>query len=316
MENKFNYNQHYLDNLIFDHNLIEKALIIFEKEINKKNQANFEVIEALIDFLIEYGDNYHNAKEENFYFPLLIERGLPQQGPVNVMLLEHQSERDFLDKIKTHILQDKKLNSEIIDIINEFCNLTKNHIWKENDILYPMGSKLLDDKDNEFLIKNFLSLDTEKYGQEPQKRFYVMLESFEKKYDNKIDLLADLSTNIINNMIDALPIELSFVDENDVVRYFSHQNKKKIFHRSLGVIGRKVQKCHPEKSVHIVNQILEEMKSGKRDNAEFWINFNNMFVHISYYAVRDENGKYQGCIEMVHDISKYRELTGEKRLLT
>ncbi len=318
MENNYKYQENYLDNLISDHNLIEKALILFEKEIAKKEMANKEILQSLISFIDEYGDTYHNQKEEQFYFPLLLQKGLPPMGPVNVMLMEHQNERELISEIKNLI--NKFENENIFDenlnnLIRDFCELTKNHIWKENDILYPMGAKLLDENDNKFLIDNFEKLSQEKYGQDPYKRFSIMLDSFEKKHGNKIDLLAELSTDVINNMIDALPVELSFVDENDIVRYFSHQNKKKIFHRSLGVVGRKVQKCHPEKSVHLVNQILEEMKAGTRDSAEFWINFQSMFVHISYYAVRDENGKYQGCVEMVHDISKYRKLEGEKRLL-
>lgn len=318
MENNYKYQENYLDNLISDHNLIEKALILFEKEIAKKEMANKEILQSLISFIDEYGETYHNQKEEQFYFPLLLQKGLPPMGPVNVMLMEHQNERELISEIKNLI--NKFENENIFDenlnnLIRDFCELTKNHIWKENDILYPMGAKLLDENDNKFLIDNFEKLSQEKYGQDPYKRFSIMLDSFEKKHGNKIDLLAELSTDVINNMIDALPVELSFVDENDIVRYFSHQNKKKIFHRSLGVVGRKVQKCHPAKSVHLVNQILEEMKAGTRDSAEFWINFQSMFVHISYYAVRDENGKYQGCVEMVHDISKYRKLEGEKRLL-
>ena len=84
---------------------------------------------------------------------------------------------------------------------------------------------------------------------------------------------------------------------------------------TLSVIGRTVQQCHPQKSVHLVNQIIEEMRAGKRDVATFWINFENKYVHISYYAVRNNSGEYQGCVEMVHDIKPYREIEGEKRLL-
>ncbi len=110
-------------------------------------------------------------------------------------------------------------------------------------------------------------------------------------------------------------MELSYVDENDIVRYNSKQDEKKVFTRSLSVIGRTVQQCHPPKSVHLVNQILTEMKAGTRDSAEFWINFGEMFVHISYFAVRGEGGVYQGCVEMVHDVKHYRDLEGQKRLI-
>jgi len=314
----YNYQINYLDNLICDHELIEKSLLLFEKEIEKGEKINLDFCTTIIDFLIDYGDNCHNQKEELFYFPLLLEKGLPPMGPIHVMLEEHKYERNYLSEIKT-ILESSEFTTEtsnkIKKLFSEFAEITKNHIWKENDILYPMGEKILDNKDKEYLINTFNKFSFEKYGQDAYKRFKSMIDSFEKKTDNKVNLLASLPYDVISNILDSLPVELSFVDENDIVRYFSHQNKKKIFHRSLGVIGRAVQKCHPEKSVHLVNKILEEMKAGTRDSAEFWINFQDKFVYISYFAVRNENNEYQGCVEMVQDIKHYRELEGEKRLL-
>jgi DUF438 domain-containing protein len=116
-------------------------------------------------------------------------------------------------------------------------------------------------------------------------------------------------------MLNTLPVEVSFVDVNDEVRYFSHEHKDKIFPRSRGAIGTKVQNCHPQKSLHVVNRIVSDFRSGKRDVAEFWIDFRGMKVHIRYFAVRGEGGEYLGTMEVVQDVTGIRKLDGERRLL-
>jgi hypothetical protein len=114
-------------------------------------------------------------------------------------------------------------------------------------------------------------------------------------------------------MLTNLPLDITFVDENDNVRYFS-QGKERIFPRSPGIIGRAVQNCHPPKSVHIVQNILEDFKAGKRDVAEFWIQMNGSFIHIRYFPLF-EGDIYKGVIEVSQEISGIRALEGEKRLL-
>lgn len=131
--------------------------------------------------------------------------------------------------------------------------------------------------------------------------------------------MLDLSTGQLtplqlDRMLTSLPVEISFVDEHDVVRYYSG-HKERIFPRSPGVIGRTVQNCHPQKSVHMVNAILAEFRAGTRDVAQFWINFQGKMVLISYHAVRDAAGGYLGTTEVTQDITVLRQLTGEKRLL-
>jgi DUF438 domain-containing protein len=114
---------------------------------------------------------------------------------------------------------------------------------------------------------------------------------------------------IMNN----LPIDITFVDENDVVRYFS-EGKERAFVRTRAIIGRKVQNCHPQKSAHIVEKILSDFKEAKRDVAEFWLSLGPKMVHIRYFALRDEEGKYAGTLEVTQEISKIRALEGEKRI--
>jgi hypothetical protein len=98
------------------------------------------------------------------------------------------------------------------------------------------------------------------------------------------------------------------------LKYFN-KAEERVFVRTKAVIGRKVQLCHPQKSYHVVNDILESFKSGKKDEAEFWINVKDRLNLIRYFAVRDKNGKYLGTIEVTQDISDIKEITGEKRLL-
>lgn len=119
----------------------------------------------------------------------------------------------------------------------------------------------------------------------------------------------------METILDTLPMEFSFIDETDTVRIFN-KNGDRIFPRPRSVIGRKVQDCHPNKSLHKVQQIIKEMKAGTRDVAEFWIDHKEMKVHIRYFAVRGKDGKYLGCLEASQDISGIQKIKGEKRLLT
>lgn len=123
-----------------------------------------------------------------------------------------------------------------------------------------------------------------------------------------------LTLEQVNLILTHLPLDLSFVNENDEVAYYS-QTKERLFPRSPGVIGRKVQKCHPPKSFHMVQRILDEFKTGKRDVADFWIQMKGRFIHIRYLAVRDARGKYRGTLEVTQDVSEIRKLEGEQRLL-
>ena len=123
-----------------------------------------------------------------------------------------------------------------------------------------------------------------------------------------------LSLQQINMMIRALPVDITFVDENDKVRFFS-LTKERIFQRSPAIIGRKVQQCHPPQSVDKVQRILDDFKSGQRDEAEFWIQMGEKFVVITYYALRNDQGGYQGTLEVSMDAAHLRGLQGERRLL-
>lgn len=127
-------------------------------------------------------------------------------------------------------------------------------------------------------------------------------------------MIENVSKETLELILDTLPVEFSFIDGEDAVRLFN-KNGDRIFPRPRSVIGRRVQDCHPKKSIHKVQQVLDEMKAGTRDVAEFWIDVKNMKVYIRYFAVRGKDGKYLGCLEVSQDITKMKLLEGEKRLL-
>jgi len=127
-------------------------------------------------------------------------------------------------------------------------------------------------------------------------------------------MIENLKPEIIEALLDSMPIEISFVNENDEVKYFN-KNGDRIFPRPRSIVGKKVQQCHPQKSLHKVIQILEAFKNGKKDVAEFWINLKGRQIYIRYFPVRDKDGKYLGTLEVSQDITDIKKIEGEKRLL-
>jgi len=127
-------------------------------------------------------------------------------------------------------------------------------------------------------------------------------------------MLEKLSTETLEAIFDTLPVEVSFVDDSDTVRYYS-KGDERIFRRTPAVIGRKVQDCHPQKSLYKVEQVVSDLKSGKRDVAEFWIDLKGRKIYIRYFPVKNKAGKYIGILEVTQDITDIQKIEGEKRLL-
>jgi PAS domain S-box-containing protein len=123
-----------------------------------------------------------------------------------------------------------------------------------------------------------------------------------------------LNSEEVGSIFNSLPFDLTFVDKEDTVRYYS-QGEERIFPRTKAVIGRKVQQCHPQKSIHVVNQILDGFRKGERDSAVFWINAGDRKIYIRYFPVRNQEGEYLGCVEVTQDITDIQKIEGEKRLL-
>ncbi len=127
-------------------------------------------------------------------------------------------------------------------------------------------------------------------------------------------MIENLSQEQLVGILEAIPVEISFVDQNDAVRFWN-KHETRIFKRPLATIGKTVQNCHPKHSLDKVSQVLSDLKSGQRDSAEFWIDLKGRKIYIRYFAVRDKAGKYLGTLEATQDITDIKKIEGGKRLL-
>jgi PAS domain S-box-containing protein len=127
-------------------------------------------------------------------------------------------------------------------------------------------------------------------------------------------MIENLSREQLEGILEAIPVEISFVDDNDLVKLWN-KHETRIFKRPISVVGKSVQECHPKQSLDKVNQILSDFKAGKQDSAAFWINLGERKVYIRYFAVRDKAGRYLGTLEVTQDITEIKKIEGEKRLL-
>lgn len=280
----------------------------------EKLETEKETLEALLDSLGEIEKHY--LRKENQLFPFLEKYGVA--GPSQVMWAIHDDVRAGLKEIRTALdtMDAGALGSKGPAIIQIIVDM----IYKEENILFPMSMEILNVADwskiyhgEEEIGFSLVVRDDEWTPPDA-----TLLEAVPEEGVGMPSLLpldtGLLSLDQLNLMLKHLPVDVSFVDENDEVRYYSDVPDR-IFPRSPGVIGRKVQNCHPPDSMHIVNQILDAFRSGERDMAEFWIKMGDRFIHIRYFAVRDVEGIYRGCLEVSQDVTEVRRLEGERRLL-
>lgn len=262
----------------------------------------------------------HYSRKENCFFPLLEKYG--HNAPSKVMWGVDDNIREMLKDTK------RKLENDEADFVESF-EKTKEEIlemiFKEEEILVPL---LLDTFTEDEWLK--IASDSEEIGYclvAPETKWVPKRKSFVERYQDdqkEAEKLNDtvsfkighLSKKELELVLNTLPIDITFVDKDDVVKYFN-QAKDRIFTRTKSVIGRSVQNCHPPKSVHTIEVLLDDFKSGKRDSEAFWIQMGpSKFVFIEYFAVRDELGQYMGVLEVTHDVKRYRDLEGDKRLLS
>lgn len=304
------------DLLMADHEQTEQVIDALEKKWLEKKPAA-DTVQKAIRYFSEFADACHNQKEEQHLFPRLSAAGIPRQGgPLGVMLMEHERSKqllaEFCDLGNRYIAGETAVADDLVKVFLEYGALLKSHYWKENDILYPMGRKVLGAEEDAAIVQGIEALEAS-LGPDTRKAYQKLAREITEGMLE--DLSASLDKNVLAAILNTLPIELSFVDADDCVRYFSHENHPKIFPRTRGVMGLKVQNCHPQKSVHMVNQILADFKAGKRDEASFWIDMNGKKIHIRYFPVHNPHGDYLGCLETVQDITAIQQLSGQKRLL-
>lgn len=304
------------DLLMRDHETTEKVFDAGERAF-AAGRPDPAMVAELLRYFVEYVDGCHNKKEENHLFPLLEARGIPSQGgPLAVMLQEHAQSKELLAVLKplaeAYAGGDESVLEALRRTYGQYITLLKQHFWKENDILYPMAEHALSPSDGDRVVSGIIATE-DALSPDTRSRYYELADHL-MRWGQIQDLCHNLDRELLGAILNTLPVELSFVDADDTVRYFSHENHEKIFPRTRGAIGMQVQNCHPQKSVHRVNEILADFKAGKRDVAEFWIDMGGRKVHIRYWPVRGAAGEYLGCLETVQDITDIQKLEGEKRL--
>jgi uncharacterized protein len=272
----------------------------------------------LVEYLGDYVDQCHNQKEERHLFPRLEARGMSRDdGPLAVMLQEHDRAREILAQLlplaAEYAAGRVGVLAEFRTAFDDYAQLCKNHFWKENDVLYPMALRLLGEDDAAEIARGIEAVEAER-GADTRARYYRLAQQIIDEGQLR-DLSFDLDRHVLAAILNTLPLEISFIDHEDRVRYFSHEYADKIFGRTRGAIGMAVQNCHPQKSLHLVNQILADFKADKRDVAEFWIDMGNRKIHIRYWPVRSPQGRYLGTLEAVQDVTAIQSLRGEHRLL-
>ncbi|NLS92674.1 MAG: DUF438 domain-containing protein, partial [Planctomycetaceae bacterium] len=194
-------------------------------------------------------------------------------------------------------------------------------VYKEEKILFPMALQTLSDKEwteirkGEDELGYVLTKPAAEWPTLAQRAQSVLNVADSAVKDGLFGLMTgDISLEQLNLIMAGLPMDLSFVDENDTVRFYS-EGPERIFPRSPAVIGRKVQNCHPPKSVDTVQKILNSFRAGTQNLAEFWLEIGERFIHIRYFAIRDKENRYRGCLEVSQDITRIRTLKGQRRLL-
>lgn len=280
-------------------------------KLNKQNisQSDKEIIINLLQNLKKVTDYY--LIKENIIFPLA-EENLDDYRCIAVMWSIHDDIRrnlnnliDLLSAQEHNLEQANRLIGDIFFDINAI-------VFREEKLLYPFIEQQIPHHTIEALWNESVESGFPYYN--PEKRKDTSTEN--NIQSNLVDLkTGELSAEQLLLVFNHLPVDITFVDEHDRVRFFSTP-KERIFHRTNAVIGRNVHNCHPKESVHVVDKIVKSFREGTKDKADFWISMRNgKRVLIQYFALRNEQGEYKGVIEVTQEISEIQKLEGDKRIL-
>ncbi len=300
---------------------IEKIADSLKKLKKEREEELSRTKRKLNDLLNELkGIEVHYARKELILFPFLEKQGFT--GPSKVMWGKDNEIRDLLKKAISSVedMKDiKDLEPYSKNSLDPLIEEVTGMIFKEENILFPTCLEKLSATDWVEILK-----ESDKVGYvfvEKSKETEALINDLKSALleepvfeDNEISLpTGKLRLKELMSVLNTLPVDITFVDNEDKVRYFS-DSKERIFLRTKSVIGIKVQNCHPPQSLEAVEKILKSFKEGKKDTVDFWINQEGKFVYIRYFAVRDERGSYLGTLEVSQDLTEIKKLEGEKRL--
>ena len=280
--------------------------------------------------------NIHFSRKQNQLFSALEQKGFDR--PSKVMWTFDNNVRDAIKDAFVLLNEDK--DEAFLKAQENVIHLVRDILLKEREILYPTSLELLSDEEFAAMRKSDDEIGYCLIDHPPVFKVETADNKTTEKLSGKDDLISDLSAVLnkhglltnktdnevldvsmgklkleqINLIFKHLQVDLSYVDENDIVKFYS-DTKHRVFPRSAGVIGREVQNCHPRESVETVEEIIEAFRSGKQDQAEFWLEIGGKFIYIIYNAVRDDNGNFRGVLEMMQDVTRIRSLTGSQKLL-
>lgn len=289
----------------------------------QKNDSEELIFKLLEDLSLLLDLDKHYSRKENLLFPYLEKYGI--YGPTKVMWGVDDNIRRMIKEAKASLSPYNGNAAEIGDQLAEIIKEVNEMIFKEENILLPMAlDKLTEDE----WVKIARESDEIGFCLTAPEQEWVPERAEEPEGATAQEEVAGtapqgfirfetglLSLHQLETVLNHLPVDLTFIDENDVVRYFSH-GKERIFARTKAVIGRTVQNCHPPQSVHVVEKLLEDFKAGRKDAEDFWIEIKDKFIYIRYFAVRDEAGQYMGTLEFTQNIAPIRALEGQKRILS
>jgi DUF438 domain-containing protein len=261
----------------------------------------------------------HYQRKEHALFSCLERHGIT--GPTKVMWAKDDDVRNLLKRLGECIRPDpaavEKWKMNLFEATTSALKAVQEMIYKEENILLPMSLETLSEDEWAEIWSA-----SPKYGWcivEPQEGYTpaagITPESMKVPPTGALMLpTGNVSLEQLVAVFSTLPLDLTFVDADDRVAFFT-EGPDRIFARSKAIIGRKVQHCHPPRSVETVDQILADFRAGRQSVAEFWINFHDKFVHVRYFAVRASDGAYLGTVELTQNLTPLRALQGERRLL-
>jgi DUF438 domain-containing protein len=275
-----------------------------------------KLLEALNELL---DIDKHYSRKENLLFPYLEKYGVT--APPKVMWGVDDEIRADVKQAKAMLRNGEGSREEQAKAIEEAANKINEMIFKEENILFPMALDTLTEDEWFNIAEESDEIGyclTSPVGKWKPVRGNVgqnekstgMQQGGNLRFETGI-----LTLEEINGLLNTIPVDITFIDKDNLVKYFT-LGKERIFARTKAIIGRNVSNCHPPASVHIVEQMVEDFKAGRKDHEDFWIKMGSLYVYIRYFAVRNEKGEYLGTMEVTQNIAPIQALQGEKRLVS